>query len=147
MKVPGPGDGIWAVAVTCTAAVATSDLFFFSMVLFFIIITFFFFFFFFVFLLPFLWHREVPRLGVKLQPQQCRIQAFSVTYTTDHGNTGSLTHWERRIKPASSWILVRFISAEPQRELPATSDLLTLSFGPGIKSTPAQWPELLPSDS
>ena len=45
-------------------------------------------------------HIEVPRLGVELgcscqptpQPQQCRIQAASVTYTTAHGNTESLTH-------------------------------------------------------
>ena len=45
------------------------------------------------------------------QPLQHRIQAASVTYTTVHGNTGSLTHWERpEIKPASSWILVRFLT-------------------------------------
>ena len=38
--------------------------------------------------------------------------------TTAHGNTRSLTHWARPgIKPASSWILVRFISAVPHREL------------------------------
>ena len=37
---------------------------------------------------------------------------------TAHGNTGSLTHWARpEIKPTSSWILVRFISAEPQWKL------------------------------
>ena len=29
------------------------------------------------------------------QPQQCRIQAVSATYTTAHGNTRSLTHWTR----------------------------------------------------
>ena len=40
------------------------------------------------------------------QPQQCGSQATSVTYTTAHGNGGSLTHWARLgIKPASSWIL------------------------------------------
>ena len=27
------------------------------------------------------------------EPQQCGIQAASATYTTAHGNTGSLTHW------------------------------------------------------
>ena len=42
-----------------------------------------------------------------------------MTYTTVHGNTGSPTHWARPgVKPASSWILVRFISAEPQQEIP-----------------------------
>ena len=49
---------------------------------------------------------------------QGRIQATSVTYTTAHGNFGSLTHWSRpRIKPTSSWILVRFISTGPWQEL------------------------------
>ena len=36
-----------------------------------------------------------------------------------HGNAGSLIHWVRSgIKPASSWILVGFITSEPRRELP-----------------------------
>ena len=53
-----------------------------------------------------------------LQPQQHRIWAVSVTYTTAHSNIGSLTHWARpRFKPASSWMLVNFVSTEPQREL------------------------------
>ena len=39
------------------------------------------------------------------------------TVATAHSNTGSLTHWARpEIKPAASWILVGFITAEPQRE-------------------------------
>ena len=34
---------------------------------------------------------------------------------------GSLTHWARPgIKPTSSWTLVRFVTTEPQCELPAT---------------------------
>ena len=41
-----------------------------------------------------------------------------VTYTTTQGTTSSLTHWERPgIEPTSSWILVGFITAEPQWEL------------------------------
>ena len=52
------------------------------------------------------------------QPQQCRIQATSVTYTTAHGNTGSLTHRARpEIEPATSWFLVGFASTVPRREL------------------------------
>ena len=71
-------------------------------------------------------HMEVPRLGLNQscsrQPmpqwQQCGIQGATVTYTTAHSNAGSLTHWPRPgIKPASSQILVRFISAEPWWEL------------------------------
>ena len=39
-------------------------------------------------------------------------------YTTAHDNAGSLTHGERPgIKPASSWILVRFVSTDTQCEL------------------------------
>ena len=56
--------------------------------------------FFLFFLGPHLWHMDVPRLRVKSelqlpptpQPQQRRIQATSITYTTAHSNTGSLTH-------------------------------------------------------
>ena len=53
------------------------------------------------------------------QPQQWGIWALSAIYTTDHGSTGSLTHWSRTgIKLASSWIPVRFVSAEPRWESP-----------------------------
>ena len=42
-------------------------------------------------------------------PQQCQIQAKSVTYTTAHGNARSLAPWVRAgIEPMSSWILVGF---------------------------------------
>ena len=69
---------------------------------------------------------EGPRLGLNrsyslwpaAQPPQCRIWAPSATYTTAHGNTRSLTHWVRpAIKPASSWILARFISTVPRWKL------------------------------
>ena len=40
------------------------------------------------------------------------------TYTTAHGNARSLTRWARPgIEPTFSWILVRFVSTEPQWEL------------------------------
>ena len=52
-------------------------------------------------------------------PQQCQIWPKSATCTTAHGNTRSLTHWAiPGIEPGSSWLLVRFVSTEPQRELP-----------------------------
>ena len=45
------------------------------------------------------------------KPQQQGIQTMSVIYTTAHSNTGSLTYWLRpTIKPASSWMLVRFVN-------------------------------------
>ena len=52
------------------------------------------------------------------QPQQHQIQASSLTYTKAHGNPGSLTHWARPgIEPVSSWILIGFVTTEPQWEL------------------------------
>ena len=77
-----------------------------------------------VFLGLHLWHMEAPRPGVESDsprptPHQCQIQAASGTCTTAQGNARSSNHWARPgIEPASSWMLVRFISAEPQRELP-----------------------------
>ena len=50
------------------------------------------------------------------QPHQ--IWAASVTYTRAHSNIRSLSQWARPgIKPASSWVLVGFITTEPQWEL------------------------------
>ena len=41
-----------------------------------------------------------------------------LTYTAVQGNAGSLTHWVRPgIELESSWVLVNFLTAEPQREL------------------------------
>ena len=45
------------------------------------------------------------------EPQQCQIQATSVTCATAFSNAGSLTHWARpEIEPPSSWILVKFLT-------------------------------------
>ena len=64
------------------------------------------------------WIRAAAAALCHTQPQQRWIQAMSVTYTTAHGNTRSLIHWARPgIEPASSWILVKFVSTEPQQEL------------------------------
>ena len=53
------------------------------------------------------------------EPQQCRIQAASVTYSTAYSNTGSLTHQSRSgIRPTTSWFLVGFVSTVLWRELP-----------------------------
>ena len=58
---------------------------------------------------------DVPRLGVKLELEL-------PAYTTAHGNAGFLPH---RVKPGieltSSWILVRFVTAETQWEPPKES--------------------------
>lgn len=86
----------------------------------------FFFFFFFFFPGPHPGHTEVPRPRVKgsnqsfsywlmPQPQQCRTQAMSVTYTTAHGNIRSPSHGARPgMEPTLSWILVGFVSAVSQ---------------------------------
>ena len=74
---------------------------------------------------------EVPRLEVESelqllptpQPQQRQIQAVSVTYTPAHAI--SLTHGAGPgIKPVSSWILVGFVTTEPQWELLQNSFIL-----------------------
>ena len=70
---------------------------------------------------------EVPRLGVKSEPQllayatatATRIWDTAVTYTTAYGNARSLTHWEMLgIELATLWFLVGFVSIVPQWELP-----------------------------
>ena len=53
-------------------------------------------------------HRPMPQL---------QILARSATYTTAHGNARSFSPSRPRIEPGSSWILGRFVSAEPQQEL------------------------------
>ena len=82
--------------------------------------------FFFVFIGQHPWHVEVLRLGSNQscscwptpEPQHRQIWAASLTYTTAHSNVRSPTHWGRPgIEPASSWMLVGFITTEPWREL------------------------------
>ena len=70
------------------------------------------------------WHMEVPRLraaaaSLHHSHRYARSEpCLWPTYTAAHSNAGSLTHWKRPgIKPASSWMLVRFVSAEPRWEL------------------------------
>ena len=56
---------------------------------------------------------------------------MSVTYTTAHSNAGSLTHWARPgIEPKTSWFLVGFISAVPQRERLQFSSKQSLQLSP-----------------
>ena len=71
---------------------------------------------------PYLWHMEVPRLGVTWELQllvyttatATGIWTVSVTYTTAQSSTGFITHWTGPgIESASSWILVGFITTEP----------------------------------
>ena len=53
------------------------------------------------------------------QPQQCRTWAASVTYSTAHPQCQILNPLSKaRIKPASSWTLVGFVTVKPQQELP-----------------------------
>ena len=50
------------------------------------------------------------------------IWATAASLHHSHRNAGSPIHWARPgIEPASSWILVRFISTAPQWELPASN--------------------------
>ena len=65
---------------------------------------------------------EVPRLGVELDLQVLAyITATAIpdpAYTVAQSNARSLTYWVRPgIEPVSSWVLVGFITTEPQTEL------------------------------
>ena len=77
---------------------------------------------------------KVPRLGAELELQllayTTAIATRDPSYTTVHGNARSLTHWVRpEIEPKSSWMLVRFVNTEPQRELRSrNSNLICLHF-------------------
>ena len=68
-------------------------------------------------------HRKFPGKGSNQrcscqptpQPHQCQIQAASANYTAAHGNARSLTCWAGPgIEPTFSWILVVFVTTEPQ---------------------------------
>ena len=72
----------------------------------------------------------------ELQRQACAIA---------HSSARSLTHWVRPgLEPSNSWILVRFVSAEPQWELLILPSLLRAVLGsqhrwregPGISHIP-----------
>ena len=74
----------------------------------------------FCFLGPYLWHMEVPRLGVKLELQ---LRAYTAaTATRDWSRVFNLHYslrqcWIPDPLSASSWILVGFVSPPLQREL------------------------------
>ena len=73
------------------------------------------------FLGPPLQHMDVPKPRGQIATTAAglrQIRAASATYTTAHGNPGSLTHRTRPgFQPVYSWMLVRFVSDEPQGEL------------------------------
>ena len=63
------------------------------------------------------------------QPQQCRIWAASATYTTVHGNAGSLAHWARPgIEPTTKWFLVGFINHCTKTGTPICMDCYNCLF-------------------
>ena len=74
---------------------------------------------------------EVPRLGVESELQVPATAtatpdwAKSTTYTTAHGNPGSLIHWARPgIEPAPSWILVGFVDHWARKGTPQLNTFL-----------------------
>ena len=80
----------------------------------------------FAFLGPYSWHMEVPRLGVESELQLLACTTAIATpdlslicnLHCSSQQASSLTYGARpEIKPASLWILVRFISTAPQWEL------------------------------
>ena len=81
------------------------------------------------------WHMEVPRLGIKLELQLLAYTIATATWEPSciwptpqlMCNARSLTQWTRPvIEPESSWILVGFVTTEPQWELPSFGFLTSL---------------------
>ena len=73
------------------------------------------------------WHMEVLRLGLELELQLLVYATATATWDPScvyDPHHSSQQHWtsdplsEARIKPVFSWILVRFIGAAPQWEVP-----------------------------
>ena len=85
-----------------------------------------------LFFLPFFFIRATPEAyggsqargqmgAVATSPHHSqRIQAASLTYTAAHGNTESFNPLRPGIKSSSSWILVGFLTTEPQQVTPVT---------------------------
>ena len=84
--------------------------------------------------------------GLHHSPGHSQIQAVSAIYTTARSNAESLTHRVRPgIEPASSKLLVRFISAEPWREfLEQTLDIQTPRHRELRVAIP--WPDSSPTE-
>ena len=109
----------------------------------------------FVFLGPHLRHMEsnpscLHGSTPQPQPQPRGIQATSATHTTAREDAGSSAHRARPgTEPASSWTLVRFVSAEPRRELLFPFLFPTTRGFPGLRVCPSWfpavsvWPQLL----
>ena len=82
------------------------------------------FFFFLVFLGPYLWHMEFPRLGVEPELQLSAYTTATAMWDPSRICDLHRSSWQcqilnppsearNQIKPASSWILVRLVTAEP----------------------------------
>jgi len=85
----------------------------------------FFFFLAFVFVGPYLWHMEVPRLWVESELQ---LPAYTTATATLDSSCICDLHLSSRqhliLNWATSWFLVRFVSATPRQELPQWLDSL-----------------------
>ena len=56
-----------------------------------------------------------------------QIRASAAGLCHSHSNARSLSHQARPgIEPASSWMLLRFVSVEPQQELPSFNFLINI---------------------
>ena len=67
--------------------------------------------------------------GLGPEPQQHRIQATSMTHTTAHNSTGSLTHWARPgIEPATTRFLVGFVNHCAMTKTPRFSVLKAVIY-------------------
>ena len=94
----------------------------------------------------FLWlclcHMEVPRLRVELELQLLAYTTGTATQDLSHVYDLQCSSQQCRIlnplragiEPMSSWILVRFVTAEPQWELQYHTVLMTIALYYSLKS-------------
>ena len=84
--------------------------------------------------------KKVLRLGVPLEQQQlptyaAAMQDLSHVYDLHHSSRyrWTLNHWERPgMEPASSWLLVAFVTTEPQGDLRGGLTLISHLFMVGL---------------
>ena len=80
------------------------------------------------------------QIGAVAARHSNQIRAASENHSAAHCNARSSTHWGRPgIEPASSWVLVRFVSAEPRQELRNQSNCCVCGQLPASGTCDLSW--------
>ena len=84
---------------------------------------------------------EAAADGLHCSHSNAGSEPWSLTYTTAHSDSRSLTHWA---EPIASWILVQFVTAEPQWELPRMALALKCTCWSSSNSPPSAISQFIP---